>query len=83
MDTSILIKLPKLPVSPDHDAAELVAFGAGLRDYTNDMHVNVADTDPYDWHPGWAKCLQKHLLKSIRGNTSPSYRSQVALVLRT
>ena len=59
MDTSILIDLPKLPLSPDHDVADLVAFGAALRDSTNDMRVIVGDTDPEDWHPGWVKCLQK------------------------
>lgn len=59
MDTSILIELPKLPLSSDHDAADLVAFGAALRDYTNDMRVIVGDTDLIYWHPRWVKCLQK------------------------
>ena len=47
------------------------------------MRIIVGDTHPEDWHPGWVKCLQKHLLKSIRSGKAASQGAQAASVLRT
>lgn len=83
LDTSLLIELPKLPRSRDHDVVDLVPFRVALTDATNAMRVIVEGTDPVSWHPGWAQCVHEHLLEAMRSHEPSSQAAQAASDLRT
>ena len=65
-DTNVLIALPCIPFSSDHNVPELVHFTSALRNAIESVRVACDDTESVAWTRGWEKVLERHVLRSVR-----------------
>ena len=54
-DNNVLIALPSIPFSFDHNVPELVHFTSALRNAIESVRVACDDTESVAWTRGWEK----------------------------
>ena len=67
-DTRVLMPVPLIPFTHDHNGTDLVHFTTAINDAVISLRVACEDSHPVLWTPGWEMCLQRHILRSIRTN---------------
>ena len=80
LDTSVLIAVPNIPFSSDHNVSDLVHFTSALRNAVESVRVACDDTHSIAWTRGWEKVLERHILRSVR-TASPQAPQMKTLVV--